>query len=280
MHRPTVLLRGLLAALMGTLLLAGCATSGSGTQQRLSRYGPDALYERGRSALISNDWSEAVSVFEALNARYSMSAHARQGRVDVIYAYYRLGEKESARDAADTFIRENPVDPRIDYAYYLRGLIDFERTPWALERWLNVDLAERVPQTARDLVEATEEATGPQHAAAPAARNGEANVHRKRPAVNDPNGEDDDRTEEPGLEQQGAKKQHQRALPARSATSVRATAFRSKYVSTASPRRAIASRVAWPLPVRTRIGRAPTAAAARRSLSASPTTGTPSRLVW
>jgi outer membrane protein assembly factor BamD len=150
MHRPTVSLRGLLAALLGTIVLAGCAGSGSGTQQRLSRFGPDALYDQGRTALISSNWAEAVAVFEALNARYSLSAHARQGRLDVIYAYYKLGEKESARDAADTFIRENPADSRIDYAYYVRGLVDFERTEWALERWLNVDLAERVPQTARD----------------------------------------------------------------------------------------------------------------------------------
>lgn len=153
MHRSIVSLRGPLVALLGTLVLAGCASSGSGTQQRLSRYGPDALYDQGRRALISSDWAEAVAIFEALNARYALSAHARQGRVDVIYAYYKLGEKESARDAADTFIRENPADPNVDYAYYIRGLVDFERTQWALERWLNVDLAERVPQTARDSFE-------------------------------------------------------------------------------------------------------------------------------
>ncbi|HUG72481.1 MAG TPA: outer membrane protein assembly factor BamD [Steroidobacteraceae bacterium] len=153
MHRSTVSLRGLLAALLGALVLAGCAGSGTATQQRLARFGPDALYDQGRRALISSNWLEAVNVFEALNARYALSAHARQGRVDVIYAYYRLGEKESARDAADTFIRENPADPRVDYAYYLRGLVDFERTQWTLERWLNVDLAERVPQTARDSFE-------------------------------------------------------------------------------------------------------------------------------
>lgn len=152
MHQPTVSLRGLLAGLVAALVLAGCATSNS-SQQRLSRFGPDALYEQGRSALIASDWGQAVAIFEALNARYPITAHSRQGRLDVIYAYYKLGEKESARDAADTFIRENPADSRIDYAYYLRGLIDFERTPMAVERWLNVDLAERVPQTARDSFE-------------------------------------------------------------------------------------------------------------------------------
>jgi outer membrane protein assembly factor BamD len=141
------------AAILGTLVLAGCAGSGS-SQQRLSGYGPDALYDQGRRALRASDWNEAVAVFEALNARYHLTPHARRGRIDVIYAYYKLGEKESARDAADTFIRENPADERLDYVYYLRGLIDFERVPNRIENWLNIDLAERVPQTALDSFEA------------------------------------------------------------------------------------------------------------------------------
>ncbi len=153
MTRPTVSLRGTVAAILGTLVLAGCAGGPDGAQQRLARFGPDSLYDQGRRALRASDWGEAVNILEALNARYPFTPHARRGRVDVIYAYYRLGEKESARDAADTFIRENPADERLDYAYYLRGLVDFERTPWRVERWLNVDLAERVPQTALDSFE-------------------------------------------------------------------------------------------------------------------------------
>jgi outer membrane protein assembly factor BamD len=154
MHRPTVLRRGIIAALVGTIVLGGCADTRDGPQQRLSRFGPESLYDQGQRALRASDWTEAVNIFEALNARYPFTPHGRQARLDVIYAYYRLGEKESARDAADTFIRENPADARLDYAYYLRGLVDFERTPWAMERWLNVDLAERVPQTARDSFDA------------------------------------------------------------------------------------------------------------------------------
>lgn len=153
MTAPTVLLRNLLLLLMGALVLAGCATGRDSAQQRLSRFGPDALYDQGQRAIRASDWGEAVNIFEALNSRWPFTPHARQGRLDVIFAYYKLDEKESARDAADTFIRENPADPRIDYAYYLRGLVDFERTPWAMERWLNVDLAERVPQTALDSFE-------------------------------------------------------------------------------------------------------------------------------
>jgi outer membrane protein assembly factor BamD len=64
--------------------------------------------------------------------------------------YYELGEKESAKDAAETFIRENPTHPRIDYAWYLQGLIDFERVPNSLERWLGVDMTQRPPTGARE----------------------------------------------------------------------------------------------------------------------------------
>jgi outer membrane protein assembly factor BamD len=88
-------------------------------------------------------------VYEALTARYPFTDQARQARLDIIYAYYRNREKESAIDAADTFIRENPTHPRIDYAWYLKGLVDFERTPYRIERWLRVDLTERPPSTAR-----------------------------------------------------------------------------------------------------------------------------------
>jgi outer membrane protein assembly factor BamD len=155
MLRPTVSSRVLVIALLGTLVLAGCASNRDNVaQQRLARFGPDSLYEQGQRALKASDWTQAVSIFEALNARYPFTPHGRQGRIDVIYAYYKLDEKESARDAAETFIRENPADPHLDYVYYLSGLIDFERTPMAVERWLNVDLAERVPQTARDSFEA------------------------------------------------------------------------------------------------------------------------------
>lgn len=145
--------RALLLPLCLVVLLTACETGGRGEFQRLSRNPPGVLYEQGRRAVRAHDYAQAVAVYEALIARYSLTAEARQGRLDVIFAYYKLGEKESARDAADTFLKENPTHPHADYAYYLRGLIDFERTPYALETWLGGDPAARPPQTARDSIE-------------------------------------------------------------------------------------------------------------------------------
>lgn len=137
---------GLAALLLALAVLAGCRT-GPGAEAQLSN--PDLLYERARRSLDSQDYENAIKLYEALAARFPFSEQARQARLDLIYAYYRNRESESALDAADQFIRENPTHPRIDYAWYLKGLVDFERTPNALERLFRVDLSERPPQTAR-----------------------------------------------------------------------------------------------------------------------------------
>jgi outer membrane protein assembly factor BamD len=146
-------MRRLLIPLLALLLVAGCASDRNRDQQRLARLEPSILYKRGSEAIRAANYQEAVDVFTALTARYPFAPESKQARVDIIYAYYRLGEKESAKDAAETFIRENPAHPRLDYAWYLKGLIDFERTPYKIERWLRVDLSARVPKTANDSFE-------------------------------------------------------------------------------------------------------------------------------
>jgi outer membrane protein assembly factor BamD len=145
--------RLLILPLLALMLVAGCATDHGRDQQRLARLEPAVLYDRGKRAVRASDYQEAVAIFEALAARYPFTPEARQARLDIIHAYYRLGERESAKDAAETFIRENPAHPRVDYAWYLKGLIDFEREPYSVERWLQVDLSARVPKTAADAFE-------------------------------------------------------------------------------------------------------------------------------
>lgn len=139
--------RGGLIALLATFLaLSGCSSSRERTMQR---QGPEALYRQAQSALRSYDFNSAIKIYEALTARFPFTNEARQARLDLIYAYYRAGESESAIDAAETFVRENPTHPRVDYAWYVKGLVDFERAPNILERVFRVDLTERPPTTAR-----------------------------------------------------------------------------------------------------------------------------------
>jgi outer membrane protein assembly factor BamD len=135
------------------LLTIVLATSLTACKTRDGRDGPmtdpAVVYQRGHRALLQGDYPLAIRVYEALMARYPFAAETRQSRLDVIYAYYKAGESDSAIDAANTFISENPTHPRIDYAWYLKGLTDFERMPNFMERWFRVDLNQRPPTQAR-----------------------------------------------------------------------------------------------------------------------------------
>ena len=138
--------RGSTIALCVVLLaLAGCRTHRSDP----TKSSPEVLYKKAHKALDSYDFQAAIKGYEQLTARFPFTDQARQARLDLIYAYYRAGEGESATDAAETFIRENPTHPRVDYAWYIKGLVDFERQPNALEKLFRVDLSQRPPSTAR-----------------------------------------------------------------------------------------------------------------------------------
>jgi len=132
---------------LGLLLAIGACAAGR-EELDPARGGAGVVYERARKALDNQDYDNAIRLYEALIARYPFGAEARQVRLDLIYAYYKGRETESALDQADTFMRENPTHPRLDYAYYIKGLVDFERSVNFIERWFNVDLDERPPQTA------------------------------------------------------------------------------------------------------------------------------------
>jgi outer membrane protein assembly factor BamD len=134
--------------LTAVLLLGACATVAgcqSSKHRDVSRVTAASLYHDARRALDNNDYETSVKEYEALTSRFPFTDESRQARLDLICVYYRKGEKETATDAAEQFLRENPTHPRADYAWYMKGLIDYEDTPWAIERWLGVDTAKRPP---------------------------------------------------------------------------------------------------------------------------------------
>jgi outer membrane protein assembly factor BamD len=133
-------------------LLTGCAHLGK--KDDLKRANVETLYARARKALKNNDYEFAIKQYEALTSRFPFTDQARQARLDLIYLYYRKSEKESAIDAADEFLRENPTHPRVDYAWYMKGMINYERTPYKIERWMGVDMARRPPTSALDSITA------------------------------------------------------------------------------------------------------------------------------
>ena len=124
------------------LLTLGIAVLAAGCRSHRddAKSGPEVIYARAQKAMKNASYAEAIKQLETLQSRFPFSEPARQAQLDLIYAYYKNREVDPAIDAADTFIRENPTNPRVDYAYYMKGLVYFERQANFMERWFNVDL--------------------------------------------------------------------------------------------------------------------------------------------
>ncbi len=137
--------RALLIAAAAVLLASGCRSHRADE----AKSGPEVIYAKAQKAIRNSSYAEAVKQLEALQSRFPFSEPARQAQLDLIYAYYKNREVDPAIDAADTFIRENPTNPRVDYAYYMKGLVYFERQSNWLERRFNVDLSQRPPVNAK-----------------------------------------------------------------------------------------------------------------------------------
>jgi outer membrane protein assembly factor BamD len=129
----------------GALALSGCR--GGGDIAPVAA--PDKLYDMAAQDLKGNNFKGAIQKLESLESHYPFTNAAKQGQLDLMYAYYRNGETESAIDQADQFIRENPTHPRVDYAYYIRGLVNFESGAGWLEETLRADVTKRPPHEAR-----------------------------------------------------------------------------------------------------------------------------------
>jgi outer membrane protein assembly factor BamD len=136
--------RKLLCLGLTALLLAGCSAFKSKPITNA-----DELYDRAKADLDRGDNATAIKNYELLESRFPFSNVTRQAKLDMLYAYYENGDKENVIDQADQFIRENPTHPRVDYAYYMKGLANFDRDRNFFERWFRVDLSKRPPDNSR-----------------------------------------------------------------------------------------------------------------------------------
>jgi len=133
----------LLPAALLALLLAGCANN---EEERTVVADITEAYELARTSVSRGNYRRGVEIYEAIQARYPFSDLARQIQLELMYAYYKGGQKELAIETAETFMRENPIHPRVDYALYMQALSYFEDEPGFLERWFRRDTTKRPPK--------------------------------------------------------------------------------------------------------------------------------------
>ena len=108
------------------------------------------IYAEAMEQMDDGYYEKAVKTFETLQSRYPYGRYAQQAQLEIAYAYYKQKEPESAIAAADRFIKQYPNNQHVDYAYYLKGLINFNEDLGLLGGVVKQDLSERDPNAARD----------------------------------------------------------------------------------------------------------------------------------
>jgi outer membrane protein assembly factor BamD len=134
--------RLLLLSFLSTLLFA-CANN---DEQRTEVQNITEAYEQAQDSIARGNYRRGIQVFEAIQARFPFSDLSRQIQLELMYAYYKSGQQEQAIDAAQTFMRENPIHPKVDYALYIEGLAYFRDDPGLLERLFRKDITNRPPK--------------------------------------------------------------------------------------------------------------------------------------
>lgn len=139
------------------LLLGGCGLFSGKEDDETIGWSAQRLYGEAKDAMVSKEWPKAIKYFEKLEARFPYGRFAQQAQLEVAYCHWKDGERASALAAADRFIKLYPNHQNVDYAYYLKGLINFNEQQGLLAFLTTPDMTDRDPKGARDAFEAFKE---------------------------------------------------------------------------------------------------------------------------
>ncbi|MGP1629526.1 MAG: outer membrane protein assembly factor BamD [Giesbergeria sp.] len=150
---PLVLLPALLAA---AAFVAGCANS---VDDKTANWSTEKIAAEARDEMDGGSYDKAVPLLEKLEGRAAGTPLAQQAQLDKAYAQYKGREKAQALATLDRFIKLHPASPALDYALYLKGLVNFN-DDLGMFSWVSQqDLSERDQKAAKDSFESFRELT-------------------------------------------------------------------------------------------------------------------------
>ena len=143
-------------AVIVALLVGGCGLLPD-VKDETANWSAQKLYTEAKQALTEGSYDKAIKYFETLEARYPYGRYAQQAQLEVAYAYFKSQEPALSIAACDRFIKLHPNHPNVDYAYYLKGLANFNEDLGIFGYISNQDQSERDPKAARESFQAFKE---------------------------------------------------------------------------------------------------------------------------
>jgi outer membrane protein assembly factor BamD len=141
-----LIVRYSLALLFGALV-ASCGILPDDDETK--GWSAEKIYNEAKSTLNNGQYEQAIKYYEKLEARYPYGRYAQQAQLEMAYAYFKDQEPAQAITAAERFIKLHPNHPNVDYAYYLKGLANFNDNLGIMGHIGDQDMTERDPKGTR-----------------------------------------------------------------------------------------------------------------------------------
>lgn len=143
-------LSALLRALSIALLLALLAACTGGKELAETETLPvDQLYSQAKASLDNGNYERSIRYYKRLSSRFPFGDYAEQAQLDLAFAQYKRAQYDDAVSTINRFIKTYPAHPKIDYAFYLRGLVNFDRNRSYIDRVFPGQAGNRDTESAR-----------------------------------------------------------------------------------------------------------------------------------
>ena len=157
------------ALALAVLLLGACS---SATKDPTADWSPSKIYAEAREEAGNGAYDKAIALYDKLEGRAAGTPLAQQAQLDKAYAHYKSREAPQAVATLDRFMKLHPASTALDYALYLKGLVNFNDDLGIFSAITRQDLSERDQKAAKESFEAFKELISrfPQSRYAPDAR--------------------------------------------------------------------------------------------------------------
>ena len=141
-------------AILSLLLIAGCSLD---PIDETKNWSPERIYSAAQEELEGKNYQKAIGYYGKLESRYPYGRYAQMAQIETAYAYWKDGDPTQALAAVDRFLKLHPESANVDYAYYLKGRINFNEDMGIMGYIAPKDMTERDPKAAQEAFDSFKE---------------------------------------------------------------------------------------------------------------------------
>ncbi|MFT4655392.1 MAG: outer membrane protein assembly factor BamD [Patiriisocius sp.] len=140
-------------AILLALSLTACSSVEDEQREVIESQGASALYKQAKRSMDVGNFSAAAQILSSIDSKFPFGPLSHQVQLDLIYSYYKTGDVDQTLATIDRFIRLNPNHADVEYAIYMRGVINMEQDSNLFQSIFNIDRSDRDPSKSKEAFE-------------------------------------------------------------------------------------------------------------------------------